>query len=93
MPVYAGARITVREAISTYGLSTAATWLDRLLARLRGLPEMLALTISNTFRHKQRVILTEITLVLSGLIFMTVMTTRRRRQLYLSRSALHDSQV
>jgi putative ABC transport system permease protein len=37
---------------------------------------LLALTISNTFRHKQRVILTEITLVLSGLIFMTVMTTR-----------------
>ena len=46
------------------------------MAKLRYLPELLALTISNTFRHKQRVILTEITLVLSGLIFMTVMTTR-----------------
>ena len=76
VPVYAGARITVREAISTYGLSAAATWLDRLLAKIGALPELMALTISNTFRHKQRVILTEITLVLSGLVFMTVMTTR-----------------
>jgi putative ABC transport system permease protein len=76
VPVSAGARITVREAISTYGLRASASWLDRLLARIRALPELLALTISNTFRHKQRVILTEITLVLSGLVFMSVMTVR-----------------
>jgi putative ABC transport system permease protein len=75
-PLRTGARITVREAISNYGLRAEATLLDRLLARLRGLPELLALTISNTFRHKQRVILTQITLVLSGLIFMTVMAAR-----------------
>jgi putative ABC transport system permease protein len=75
-PLWTGSRITVREAISNYGLRAEATLLDRLMARLRYLPELLALTISNTFRHKQRVILTEITLVLSGLIFMTVMTTR-----------------
>ena len=66
----------MREAISNYGLRAEATLLDRLMAKIRFLPELLALTISNTFRHKQRVILTEITLVLSGLIFMTVMTTR-----------------
>ncbi len=75
-PLWTASRITVREAISNYGLRAESTLLDRLLARLRFLPELLALTISNTFRHKQRVILTEITLVLSGLIFMTVMTTR-----------------
>ncbi len=75
-PLWNGSRITVREAISNYGLRAEATLLDRLMAKLRYLPELLALTISNTFRHKQRVILTEITLVLSGLIFMTVMTTR-----------------
>ena len=75
-PLWTGSRITVREAISNYGLRAEATLLDRLMAKLRYLPELLALTISNTFRHKQRVILTEITLVLSGLIFMTVMTTR-----------------
>ncbi|MBK8050616.1 MAG: FtsX-like permease family protein [Anaerolineales bacterium] len=76
IPIHSGARITVREAISTYGLNTKPSLLDRMLAKVRGVPEMLLLTFSNTFRHKQRVILTEITLVLSGLIFMTVMTTR-----------------
>jgi putative ABC transport system permease protein len=75
-PLWTGSRITVREAISNYGLRADPTLLDRLLAKLHRLPELLALTISNTFRHKQRVILTQITLVLSGLIFMTVMTTR-----------------
>jgi putative ABC transport system permease protein len=75
-PLWTASRITVREAISNYGLRAEPTLLDRLMARLRYLPELLALTISNTFRHKQRVILTQITLVLSGLIFMTVMTAR-----------------
>jgi putative ABC transport system permease protein len=75
-PLWTGARITVREAISNYGLRAEASLLDRIMAKVRHLPELLALTVSNTFRHKQRVILTQITLVLSGLIFMTVMTTR-----------------
>lgn len=75
-PLWTGSRITVREAISNYGLAADPTLLDRLMAKIRHLPELLALTISNTFRHKQRVILTQITLVLSGLIFMTVMTAR-----------------
>ena len=75
-PLWTASRITVREAISYYGLRAEPTLLDRLMARLRFLPELLALTFSNTFRHKQRVILTEITLVLSGLIFMAVMSTR-----------------
>lgn len=75
-PILAGARITVREAISSYGLRAGTTLLDRLLAKIQRLPQLLALTISNTFRHKQRVILTQITLVLSGLIFMTVMSVR-----------------
>ncbi len=75
-PILAGARITVREAISSYGLQAKPSLLDQLLARLRRLPQLLALTISNTFRNKQRVLLTQITLVLSGLIFMTVMSAR-----------------
>lgn len=76
VPLLAGARITVREAISQYGLQASASLLDRLLARIQRLPQLLSLTISNTFRHKRRVLLTQITLVLSGLIFMTVMSAR-----------------
>lgn len=73
-PLWTGARITVREAISSYGLRADATPLERLLAKVHFLPALLVLTLSNTFRHKQRVILMEISLVLSGLIFMAVMT-------------------
>lgn len=76
VPLFAGARITVREAISHYGLQANISLLDRLLAHIQALPQLLSLTISNTFRHKRRVLLTQITLVLSGLIFMTVMSAR-----------------
>ena len=73
LPILSGARITVREAISTYGIGGTAGLMDRLLARFQNVPRVLSLTISNTFRHKGRVILTQITLVMSGLIFMMVM--------------------
>jgi len=76
IPVFSGARITVREAISTYGLSAGGGLLDRLLARARLIPRLVSLTISNTFRNKGRVLLTQITLVLSGLIFMMVISVR-----------------
>jgi putative ABC transport system permease protein len=76
IPILTGARITVREAISTYGLSAKASLLDRLLARIKGLPRQFMLTVSNTFRHRGRVALTQITLVLSGLVFMMVMSVR-----------------
>ena len=74
VPVMSGARVTVREAINTYGLGTSVSWLDRTLARMRHVSRLPLLTVSNTFRHKGRVALTEITLVLSGLIFMMVMS-------------------
>ena len=74
VPILSGARITVREAISTYGLSSSPAWLDRQLARLKHVARLPLLTVSNTFRHKWRVALTQITLVLSGLIFMMVMS-------------------
>jgi putative ABC transport system permease protein len=76
IPITSGARITVREAISTYGLSVRTSLLDRLLAGLERIPRVMSLTISNTFRRKGRVILTQASLVLSGLIFMMVMSVR-----------------
>lgn len=76
VPIFSGASITVREAISTYGLGGAAGWLERLLARTQFLPRLAALTINNTFRNKKRALLTEITLVGAGVIFMMVMHTQ-----------------
>lgn len=75
-PIWSGASITVREAISTYGLAGTTTLLERLLTRLRFLPRLVSLTISNTFRNKRRVILTQITLVGAGIMFMMVLHLR-----------------
>lgn len=76
IPILNGARITVREAISTYGLGGAVGLLDRLVARAQRVSRLVLLTISNTFRNKWRVFLTQITLVGSGIIFMMVMSVR-----------------
>jgi putative ABC transport system permease protein len=76
IPIFAGARVTVQEAINTYGLRGAVGLLDRLLVRFEFIPRLVLLTISNTFRNKGRVFLTEITLVGAGVIFLMVMNTR-----------------
>ncbi len=76
IPVLRGARITVREAITTYGLSTRPGMIERIGARLQHISRLFLLTVSNTFRNKGRIILTQIVLVLSGLIFMMVMSIR-----------------
>jgi putative ABC transport system permease protein len=76
LPVYLGARVTVREAINTYGLSSGSNWLDRLLVRFQAIPRLVSLTLSNTFRNQKRVFLTQITLVGAGVMFMMVMNTR-----------------
>jgi putative ABC transport system permease protein len=73
-PVFAGARITVREAINTYGLGATSGLLECLLARFQSVSRLLLLTLSNAFRNKGRVVLTQMALVGSGLIFMMVIS-------------------
>ena len=94
-PITAGARITVREAVSTYGLSGTGGWFDRLVTSLAFIPRLIALTINNTFRNKKRVLLTQLTLVGSGLIFMMVMSTRSSVQYTFGQVifSIYDSQV
>ena len=76
VPVIGGARITVRQAISRYGLGTGfgGNWLDRLIGRVRRLPRPLALSLRNTFRREARMTLTLITLVLGGVMFVIVLS-------------------
>ncbi len=76
VPIFSGARTTVRDAISTYGLSAKAGLLARIFARAKHISRMALLTISNTFRHKWRVAILEISLVMSGLMFMMVISVR-----------------
>ena len=72
IPIFLAARTTVREAISTYGLSTDAGLIERILAKVRYISRLMIITISNTFRHKWRAILMQIALVVSGLAYMMV---------------------
>lgn len=76
-PVVAGARITVREAISDYGLGRGRfgrSRADRLLEQVRGLPRPLLLSLRNTFRRKARLALTLSSLTLAGALLMAVLT-------------------
>jgi putative ABC transport system permease protein len=78
IPVLNGTRITVREALSSYGVNLAKkiSWFDRLLEQIRGLPRPLLISIRNTFRRKGRLALTLTTLTLGGAIFIGVFGVR-----------------
>ncbi len=76
IPISTAARITVREAISSYGLSAKTGLLERVLTKIRFLSRLVLLTVSNTFRHRGRVVLLELSLVLSAMVFMMVISVR-----------------
>ncbi len=82
-PVISGARITIREAISSYGLGKGRFGhgpFDHLLLRMqRWLPFMsrpLIISLRNTFRRKGRLALTMLTLTLGGAIFIAVLSVQ-----------------
>lgn len=75
IPVMQGARVTVREAISSYGLSGGG-WIDGVLARLSALPRVVSLALSNAFRNLGRVATTQLALAGAGITFMAVMSAR-----------------
>lgn len=78
VPVIGGTRITVREAVSDYGISGVQKHdlLDRLLTGVRGLPRPTLLSLRNTFRRRGRLFLTLSTLTLAGAIFIAVLNVR-----------------
>jgi putative ABC transport system permease protein len=78
LPVMNGATTTVREAISSYGLGGGkfgSSWLDRFVERLgqRLLSASYAMALGNMFRRKGRLILTQVTLITAGTMFLMVM--------------------
>ncbi|HWR43604.1 ABC transporter permease [Sporomusa sp.] len=81
-PVWRGTGITVREAVSDYGLGSVAAkgrldvWIDSLLDRLKRLPRPVLLSLRNTFRRKWRLALTLLTLTVAGTVFMAVFSIR-----------------
>ncbi|MFN8475221.1 MAG: FtsX-like permease family protein [Anaerolineae bacterium] len=78
VPVLSGARITVREAIASYGIGGkfGANRFDRLIEGIgaRLMPTHYATALGNMFRRKGRLILTQFVLVSAGAMFLIVMT-------------------
>ncbi len=75
-PVYKGSRITVREAISTTGVSENAIGtrpIDALLGGVQGLGRTLLLSLRNTFRRQGRLALVLISLAVGGAVFMVAL--------------------
>ena len=80
-PIFSGARITVREALSTYGLGKGhfgRSLIDRLVeevtSAIRALSRPMRLSLRNTFRRKGRLALTLSTLTLGGAVFIAVLS-------------------
>ncbi len=77
-PIVRGATLTVREAIASYGLgadfgsSRFDRWLERFGARC--LPTLYAAALGNLFRRKGRLLLTQMVLLIAGLMFLVLMT-------------------
>ncbi|MFQ5576189.1 MAG: FtsX-like permease family protein [Anaerolineae bacterium] len=76
-PIFQGTKVTVREAISGYGLGKGvfgSSLFDRLLIRIQVgfLKRPIIISLRNTFRRKARLILTLITLIFGGAIFISV---------------------
>ncbi|MHB8841310.1 MAG: ABC transporter permease [Candidatus Aquicultor sp.] len=78
-PIISGARLTVREAISSYGIGSKPPkrgLVDRFIGLMGGISRPLLLSIRNTFRRKGRLTMTLITLTLAAGIFVAVFSVR-----------------
>ncbi len=77
-PALGGARITPREAISSYGVGAGfgSSPLDRVIARVRSISRPMAISLRSTFRRKARVALTLTTLTFVGVIFIVTISVR-----------------
>jgi putative ABC transport system permease protein len=72
-PIYNSVRITVREAISDYGIGGNAKPKDKAISKgALFLTRPIRLSLRNAYRKKTRLALTLITLVLGGAIFIGV---------------------
>jgi putative ABC transport system permease protein len=78
VPILQGAAITVRQAIASYGLGGdfGTSWIDRLAERIgrRFLSSVNAMALANTFRRKGRLALTQMVLIIAGVMFLMVMS-------------------
>jgi putative ABC transport system permease protein len=77
IPLWTGTKITVSEAMTTYGVSSGnnGTSRSRLGQRLTWVPQTAWLGIRGVFRKRGRAALTLLALMISGVAFLSVQTT------------------
>ena len=78
-PVMKGSAISVREALSDFGVAQGrfgATGFDRAIAGVGGASRPLLLAIRNSFRRRARLLLTLGTLAVGGVFFMSALNIR-----------------
>jgi putative ABC transport system permease protein len=78
-PVWKGSAISVREALSDFGVSRntfGSSVFDRMLARVGGRSRPLLLAIRNSCRRRTRLVLTVMTLAAGGIFFMSGINIR-----------------
>src|SRR5687768_228131 len=81
-PIISGSRITIREAISNYKPETATrAGRFRLLGEL---PQLVNLSVRNTFRRKGRLALTFVALLLAGAMFIAIVGIRQSMRVALA---------
>ncbi len=77
-PILQGSAITVRQAIASYGLGGGyrSGRLDRIVESIgeRLLPSQYATALGNMFRHKGRLVMTQVVLITAGAAFLMVMS-------------------
>lgn len=78
LPIFHGAALTVRQAISSYGIGAdfGSGVLDQKVEHLSQhfLISYYAMSLVNTFRRKGRLILTQLVLIIAGVMFLVVMS-------------------
>ena len=81
-PIWSGTRVTVREAISDYGIASGKLRTAKSRIPKFAIPNLqfaflsrpTRLSLRNTFRRKSRLVLTLMTLILGGMIFIAVLS-------------------
>jgi putative ABC transport system permease protein len=88
-PIWKGSAISVREALAAWGVSQSTfgtSTFDRAMATIGGNLRPLLLSIRNSFRRRTRLVLTILTLAVSGLFFMSALNIRSSMSNTLDRS-------
>ncbi|HET8846014.1 MAG TPA: FtsX-like permease family protein, partial [Ktedonobacteraceae bacterium] len=92
LPVYFGTRITVKQALSAYGVENAQRsggWSKITKFFFGGLPQTMQFGARGLFRRRARMVLTLITLSIAGAAFLSVQTASYSFDNFLSQT--HDT--